>query len=99
MKLKPATSFRRLSEDGINRNLSKCVYGASEVYFLGYEASATGIAPLADRIKAINEAPRPSIIAELRRFLGLLNFYRRSMPQTARTQHVAKTLVISTNDK
>ena len=73
-------SFRRLSETGIYLNLSKCIYGASEVSFLGYQVSAAGMAPLGDRARAINEAPRPSTIAELRRFLGLLNFYRSSIP-------------------
>ena len=68
--------FRRLSEAGINLILLKCIYGASEVSFLGNQVSVASIAPLADRVRAIDEAPRPTI-AEFRRFLGLLNFYRR----------------------
>ena len=91
--------FRRLSEAGINLNLSKCSRSGSEVSFLGYRVLAAGIAPLADSVRAINEAPRPSTIAELRSFLGLLNFYRRFMPQTAITQHMLFKLRKDTRKK
>ena len=39
-------------QPGINLNLSKCLYVASEVSFLGYQISAAGIAPLTNRVRA-----------------------------------------------
>ena len=40
--------------------------------------------PLADRVRAINEAPLPANIKALRRYLGTINFYRRFIPGTAK---------------
>ena len=36
--------------------------------------------PLADRVRAINEAPLPANIKALRGYLGMINFYRRFIP-------------------
>ena len=40
--------------------------------------------PLADRVRAINEAPLPANIKALRGYLGTINFYRRFIPEAAK---------------
>lgn len=80
--------FQTLSKYHININLNKCLFGVSEISFLGYSVSAAGIKPLPDRVQIIKSFKKPSTIAELRRFLGLVNFYRRSLPSTATTQQL-----------
>ena len=52
--------------------------------FLGHTVNAQGIKPLADRVKAINEASLPANIKALHRYLGMINFYRRFIPGTAK---------------
>ena len=52
--------------------------------FLGHTVNAQGIKPLADRVKAINEASLPANIKALRRYLGMINFYRRFIPEAAK---------------
>lgn len=38
------------------------------------------MSPLPDRIKAITDYPRPDTVEQLRRFLGMFNFYRSHLP-------------------
>lgn len=78
--------FQRLEKFGLNINLAKSIFGVSEVNFLGYRVSPIGISPIPDRVKAVQEYPLPKTVEELRRFLGLINFYRRLLPNTAKTQ-------------
>ncbi|CAG9101291.1 unnamed protein product [Plutella xylostella] len=78
--------FTRMKEYGILVNTSKCVFGKSEVTFLGYQISTAGTKPLDSKVEAIKNFPVPTTVRELRRFLGMINFYRRFMPQAAATQ-------------
>ena len=71
------TLFRRLSENGLTINEAKCQFAQSELKFLGHLVNQDGIAPLPDKVKAIIEFPKPSTKKQLRRFLGMSNFYRR----------------------
>lgn len=75
--------FQRLNQFGITINLSKCEFGKSELSYLGYHVTQNGIKPLEDRIKAIIDYPRPKTVEELRRFMGMINFYRRHLPKAA----------------
>lgn len=69
--------FQRLLEHGVVINPAKCVFGQTEVTFLGHLVTADGSKPLADKVSAINDLPPPETLTQLRRFLGMMNFYRR----------------------
>lgn len=78
--------FTRLQNYGMVINTAKCVFGASEVTFLGYLISANGTIPLPAKVQSIQDFPAPRTVKELRRFLGMLNFYRRFIPNAAQHQ-------------
>lgn len=78
--------FQRLNEHGLLVNTSKTVLGQSVVTFLGYEVSVHGTRPLPDRIADLQSFPLPKSARELRRFLGMVNFYRRFLPAAAKYQ-------------
>ncbi|GFR22988.1 hypothetical protein TNCT_295441 [Trichonephila clavata] len=78
--------FRRLDENGLVLKISKCIFAKPEVYFLGHHVSASGIRPITERIQAILDFNRPSTVKQLRRFLGMLNFYHRFLPNAAKHQ-------------
>lgn len=78
--------FKRLEEYGVVLNPSKCKFGQSEVSFLGFLLSASGIKPLPDKVSHIQNFPLPGTIQELRRFLGAVNFYRHFIPNAAQSQ-------------
>lgn len=78
--------FNRMKDYGMLINTAKCVFGASEVTFLGYRISQHGTRPLESKVEAIKEFPVPKTAKQLRRFLGMINFYRRFIPQAAQIQ-------------
>ena len=86
--------FTRLREYGMVINPAKCVFGVPEVKFLGYRISAEGTTPLPEKVEAIRNFPTPKTVKELRRFLGMLNFYRRFIPNTALHQAPLNALLM-----
>jgi hypothetical protein len=80
------TLFDRLQRHGILVIPWKCVFSAPEVTFLGYKVSAEGSRPLEERVTHLRDCPPPKTASELRRFLEMLNFYRRFLPHAAATQ-------------
>ncbi|GFS59784.1 hypothetical protein TNIN_410471 [Trichonephila inaurata madagascariensis] len=78
--------FRRLEENGLVLKISKCIFAKPEVEFLGHHVSANGIRPITERIQAILDFHRPSTVRLLRRFLGMLIFYRRFLPNAVKHQ-------------
>ena len=75
--------FERLSSNGLVINKSKCVFGVSELDYLGHTVTSNGIRPLTSRIQAIKEFPIPQTRGELQRFLGMINYYHRFLPRIA----------------
>jgi transposase InsO family protein len=87
--------FDRLTSYGVLVNPGKCVLGASVVKFLGFEVSAEGTRPLPEKVKVIDTYPKPKTAKDLRRFTGMLNFYRRFLPHTAEQQSLLNDLLKS----
>ncbi|CAK1591368.1 unnamed protein product [Parnassius mnemosyne] len=75
--------FQRFNEYGVTINVSKCDLGKEKLEFLGYEVSSEGVRPLDRKVQAIVSYPRPETVEQLRRFLGMLNFYRSHIPMAA----------------
>ncbi|GFR12748.1 retrovirus-related Pol polyprotein from transposon 17.6 [Trichonephila clavata] len=78
--------FESLSQHGLKLNPSKCVLGKKSVKFLGCLITSEGEKPLPEKVQAISDFPKPQNISELKRFLAMLNFYRRFLPNAAQTQ-------------
>jgi len=78
--------FERLRQHGVTINPAKCHLGKPVVTYLGYLIDEKGSRPLPERVEIIKKYPQPQTIAELRRFLGILNFYRRFMRDAANIQ-------------
>ena len=72
--------FTSLARFGLVLNVNKCVFGVSELQFLGHTVSQQGIKPLPDKVLAVKNFERPQSVRALQRFLGMVNFYRRFLP-------------------
>ncbi|GFW74563.1 hypothetical protein TNCV_2414621 [Trichonephila clavipes] len=86
--------FRRLSENGLVLKVSKCIFAKPEVDFLEHHVSENGIRPITERIQALLDFNRPSTVKQLQIFLGMLNFYRRFLPNAAKHQTKKYTTTI-----
>ena len=75
--------FERFQEYGVVINPGKCVFGQPEVEFLGYLVTGDGTKPLPARVQAIKNYQEPKTAKDLRRYLGMVNFYRRFVPRAA----------------
>lgn len=78
--------LERLTRAGRTINVSKCIFDATEVDFLGYRISKYGCKPPIERVTAVINYAKPDTLCELRRFLGVLNYYRRCIPYAAHLQ-------------
>ena len=85
--------FDRLTTNGIVVNPNKCVLGVKELDFLGHHIDQNGITPLQSKVQAILDFPQPTSQRQLRRFMGMINFYHRFIPHGAELLHPLHALV------
>lgn len=71
------TVYIRLKDAGLTINLSKCEFCRSSLTFLGYVVDKQGLQTNPDKITAIENFPVPTTTTEIKRFLGLVGWYRR----------------------
>ena len=77
--------FQRLTDFGLRISPLKCEFGATSMEFLGHLINQDGIAPLPEKVAAMRSYETPRMTKELRRYLGMINFYRRFVPKSAET--------------
>ena len=73
-------TLHRLSEAGLRLKKEKCVFLAKSVQYLGYVIDAEGLHPMPEKVKAVQEAPNPTNVTELKSYLGLLSYYSKFLP-------------------
>lgn len=73
--------FRKLIENNLKINVKKIQYNQSEVKMLGLIVNGKDKIPSEMKKNAALEYPRPRNITQLRRFLGLSNWFRDFIPQ------------------
>nr|VZI14922.1 unnamed protein product [Spirometra erinaceieuropaei] len=80
--------FERLDSYGVIINAAKCDFGVPSLTFLGHVVDSEGIKPVPDKFSAISTFPVPTTISQLRRFLGMVNYYHRFLPHGASLQQI-----------
>jgi hypothetical protein len=72
-----------LRQERLYVKASKCEFGRSELGFLGHRVSAEGVSVDPRKVSAVRDWPVPDSNADLRRFVGLCNYYRRFVDEYA----------------
>ncbi len=66
--------------------LKKCEFFAVEVNFLGHIIGRDGIKVQPLKVDVINKFPKPKTPRDVKSFLGMVNFYRKHIPNCSRIQ-------------
>ncbi|KAL0409943.1 UNVERIFIED_CONTAM: Retrovirus-related Pol polyprotein from transposon.6 [Sesamum latifolium] len=72
-----AQVLQLLQEHNFFAKLSKCIFGATSVDYLGHVISASGVAADPAKLRAVVDWPTPRSFTTLRAFLGLTGYYRK----------------------
>ena len=72
-----------LCSNNLKISLAKCIFAVNNLDFLGCNISQNGIKPTCSKSKELNDFPAPKESRSLRRFLGMVGFYRKLIPNFA----------------
>ena len=73
--------LERLQHYDLRINLRKAHFGKESVTYLGYQISNNEIKPGERKTKAISEAKPPTSVRQIKQFLGLCSFFRKTIPR------------------
>ena len=73
----------RLEMSGLRVKKKKCQFMVPSVTYLGHQIDASGLHPLPDKVRAIEEARAPNNVTELKSYLGPLTYYGKFLPNLA----------------
>ena len=68
--------LKRVQKAGLKVNAKKSFFGRPELEYLGYWVTRQGIQPLKKKVEAMSQIAPPTNRKQLRRFLGMVNYYR-----------------------
>ena len=92
--------FSILSSNNLKLSIEKCDFFRDSLTFLGYKINSDGVRPPIDRIEAITKLELPKTSTDLRRFMGMINFFRPAMKNFAYIAfHVTELLRINPKSK
>ena len=80
-------------ESGLKLRKDKCQFMQMELTFLGHTIPAHGIEPDFNKIAAILEMPNPTNVKELQRFLGMITYLGKFIPNLSDETTPQRTLL------
>ena len=75
--------LNRLSEKGLTLNKEKCQFNMKYIQFMGHVLSGEGISLDQSKVKDLLETRESQSVAEIKSFLGLVNFMGKFIPNLA----------------
>lgn len=85
--------FKKLEKYGLRISLEKCIFNKENLRFLGHLVTPEGLRPPEEKVTEIADFPLPKDSAALRRFLGMVGFYRRMIPHFSDIVHPMSELI------
>ena len=87
-------ALERMSSMGIKLKREKCVFMKPSVEYFAFVVDRDRIHPSTRKVQAIQEVPVPENPTDLKSFLGLINYYRRFVPDMATLAHPLNRLLV-----
>ena len=85
--------FERAVKYGLQFKPSKCTFFSTDLHVLGHRISPFGRFPAEKGTEAISEFPQPRTTTQLKRFLGMVGYFREYIPNLSnRNVHLRSLL-------
>jgi len=84
--------LRRLEKNDLYIKLEKCVWKARKIGFLGVIIGSNRIEMEAEKVNRVLSWPQPKNVKDIRKFLGLANYYRRFIKDFAQIARLINVL-------
>ena len=84
--------LRCLRKCGLTLNEKKCQFRLPKLTFFGHDLSKQGISPSVEKVSAIQNAKPPQNTAEVRSFLGLVQYCAKFLPDYAQVAEPLRSL-------
>ena len=88
-------TLKRLDRMGVKLKKPKCVFMKPSVEYFAFVVDRHGIHPSQRKVQAIQEVSEPQNATELKSFLGLVNYYRKFIPDMSTLVHPLNRLLMS----
>ena len=85
--------LQRLLDAGLRAHPPKTRFFDAKTEYCGHAVSADGLHKLLAKVDAIRDTPQPTIVSQLRSFLGLVNYYALFLPNLSTTLHPLNRLL------
>lgn len=73
----------QLKKYDLHLNLTKCTFYQKQIEFLGHTVEYNKVRKSVSKVKAIVEMPQPKSVEDVRRFLGMVTYYSRFIPNAS----------------
>ena len=90
--------LERIRESGLKLNKKKCEFGIREIKYVGHIFSDKGLCIDLSKVEAIRNMPVPQTVAEVHRFLGMVAYLGKFIPNlSSNTAELRKLLETKEN--
>ena len=77
--------LRHCQEKGLKLNADKMEIQLKEITFMGHRITENGLHSDPEKVRAIMDMPPPTNLEELRRYLGVVNYLGKFLPNATNT--------------
>ena len=72
--------MQRVRENNLKLSVDKCEFRKDRVSYVGHVLTAEGVKPDYEKIRAVQEMPRPQNVSELHTFMGFIQYLGKFIP-------------------
>lgn len=85
--------LERLKKNDLHLNRNKCSFFKESINYLGHVVSHNQIQKCPAKVQAVSQMPRPKNVEELKRFLGLVTYYAKFIPDFSSKSYPLRRLL------